>query len=139
MVAACSTPLVPNSPKPPALAGKKGDQLRGSTCGAAAAKIEKATGVTLEPVSQEPDVKSTLSKVTTGNADAGLVYVSDARAAGSSAVRTVDVPEATDVVNTYPVAALADADEPELAAEWVALVTGDVGRDALADAGFGLP
>ena len=62
-------------------------------CGAAAAKIEQATGVTLTPVSEEPDVKSTLGKVTSGDADAGLVYVTDVAAAGTS-VQGVSFPEA---------------------------------------------
>ena len=50
-------------------------------CGAATEKIEKATGVTLTPVSEEADVKSTLGKVISGDADAGLVYVTDVSSA----------------------------------------------------------
>ena len=74
-------------------------------CGAAAEKIEKATGVTLKPVSEEPDVKSALSKVTTGDADAGLVYVTDVTAAKGQ-VQGVSFPEAVQAVTNYPIAVL---------------------------------
>jgi molybdate transport system substrate-binding protein len=107
-------------------------------CGSATEKIEKATGVTLAPVSEEPDVKSVLGKVSTGNADAGLVYVTDVRSAGDS-VDGVDFPEAEQAVNDYPIVALSSGPQPDLAASFVALVTGEVGKKALEDAGFGTP
>lgn len=107
-------------------------------CGAAVEGIERSTGVTLAPVSEEPDVKSTLGKVTTGNADAGLVYVTDVLAAGP-AVTGVEIPEAASAVTRYPVAVLADAPQPELAAAFRDLVLGGAGRAALAAAGFGPP
>jgi molybdate transport system substrate-binding protein len=105
-------------------------------CGAAAAKIEKATGVTLAPVSQEPDVKSTLSKVTTGNADAGLVYVTDV-AAAKGTVQGVSFPEAKQAVTNYPIAVLEDSKQADLAAGFVAAVTGELGQKTLQAAGFG--
>jgi molybdate transport system substrate-binding protein len=107
-------------------------------CGAAAERIEKATGVTLSPVSEELDVKSTLGKVTTGNADAGLVYVTDVRAAGAE-VQGVDFPEAAQATTNYPIAVLRDAPEKELAGGFRGLVTGDDGRQVLGAAGFGAP
>ncbi len=107
-------------------------------CGSATEKIEEATGVTLAPVSEEPDVKSVLGKVSTGNADAGLVYVTDVRSAGDS-VDGVDFPEAEQAVNDYPIVALSSGPHPDLAASFVALVTGEVGKKALEDAGFGTP
>ena len=72
-------------------------------CGAAAEKIEKSTGVTLSPVSEEPDVKSTLGKVTSGDADAGLVYVTDVPAAGAG-VRGRHVPGGSQATTNYPIA-----------------------------------
>lgn len=105
-------------------------------CGAAAAKVEKATGVTLKPVSQEPDVKSALSKVTTGNADAGLVYVTDVTAAKGT-VQGVSFPESSQAVTNYPIAVLKNAKQADLAAKFQALVTGELGRKTLAAAGFG--
>jgi len=105
-------------------------------CGAAAAKVEKATGVTLMPVSQEPDVKSTLSKVTTGNADAGLVYVTDVISAKNT-VQGVMFPEARQAVTNYPIAVLKNASQADLAAKFQALVTGELGQKTLSAAGFG--
>lgn len=107
-------------------------------CGAAAEKIEQATGVTLTPVSEEPDVKSTLGKVTTGNADAGLVYVTDVLSAGAI-VQGVSFPEAAQAKTNYPIAVLKSAPQAALAAKFVELVTGDAGQKALAAAGFGAP
>ncbi len=107
-------------------------------CGAATERVEEAAGVTLSPVSEEGSVTDVLGKVTSGEADAGLVYVTDARRAGD-AVRVVDVPEAAAAVNRYPVAALADAASPEAAAAFVDLLAGPDGQELLADAGFGPP
>jgi molybdate transport system substrate-binding protein len=107
-------------------------------CGAATERIEQATGVTLSPVSEEPDVRSVLSRVQTGNADAGLVYVTDVRSAGD-AVQGVDFPESSQAVNGYPIAAMTSAQQPELASSFIELVTGDFGAKILRDAGFGTP
>ena len=107
-------------------------------CGAATRKIEQDTGVTLRPASEEPDVKAVLGKVTDGEADAGLVYVSDVRSAGD-AVTGVDFPEAAGAVNRYPVAPVRNGPNPELAARFVELVLGEDGRRVLAGAGFGAP
>jgi molybdate transport system substrate-binding protein len=107
-------------------------------CGAAAQRLQAVTGVTLAPVSEEPDVRSVLAKVTSGNADAGLVYVTDARSAGDRA-DGVDIAEAGAATTTYPIATLAGAAHPELAREFVELVGGPQGRAVLAAAGFGSP
>jgi molybdate transport system substrate-binding protein len=107
-------------------------------CGAAAEEIERAAGVTLSPVSEEPDVKSTLGKVTTGNADAGLVYATDVAAAGDD-VQGIAFPEAAQAVNQYPIAVIAAAPAADLARAFRDLVTGAEGRAALASAGFGSP
>jgi molybdate transport system substrate-binding protein len=105
-------------------------------CGAAVEKIEQAAGVTLSPVSEEPDVKSTLGKVTTGNADAGLVYATDVGAAGDD-VQGVEFPEAAQAVNDYPIAVIADASAADLGRAFQELVTGSEGRAVLGSAGFG--
>lgn len=107
-------------------------------CGAAAEEIERATGVSLSPVSEEPDVRSTLGKVTTGNADAGLVYATDVAAARED-VQGIAFPEAAQAVNAYPIAVIADAPAADLARAFRELVTGTEGRAALASAGFGRP
>jgi molybdate transport system substrate-binding protein len=105
-------------------------------CGAAAEKIEEATGVTLSPVSEEADVKSTLGKVTSGDADAGLVYVTDVAAARGS-VQGVSFPEADQAATNYPITVLKDAPQGQLAQQFVDVVTGDEGRQVLGAAGFG--
>lgn len=107
-------------------------------CGAATQKIEKANGVTLHPVSQENAVTDVLGKVTSGQADAGIVYVTDTKSAGER-VTTVEIPRTDQAVNSYPVVALKDSAEPELARQFVDLVRGDEGRKVLGDAGFGAP
>ena len=104
-------------------------------CGSATTKVEQSTGVTLAPVSEESSVTDVLNKVQTGQADAGLVYVTDAKGAGDK-VTAVSFPEAATVVNVYPIAALTQATQPELAAQFIALVTGPDGQQVLQDAGF---
>lgn len=107
-------------------------------CGTATVAVEKAAGVMLHPVSEENSVTDVLGKVSTGQADAGLVYVTDVRRAGSS-VTGIPFPESKSVVNTYPIATLKDSRNPALARAFVAYVTGKVGRSVLAAAGFGAP
>jgi molybdate transport system substrate-binding protein len=107
-------------------------------CGAATKKVEQATGVTLSPVSEESSVSDVLNKVTTGQADAGLVYVTDAKGAGDQ-VAAVSFPEAADAVNTYPIAVLKESKNPELARKFVGLVTGESGQKVLDAAGFAKP
>ncbi|TCP56567.1 molybdate transport system substrate-binding protein [Tamaricihabitans halophyticus] len=107
-------------------------------CGRATAEVQRAASVTLRLASEEQSVKAVLNKVQAGEADAGLVYVTDVRAAGD-AVTGVSFPEADQVINEYPIARLADAPNPELAAEFVELVRGQEGGRVLTDAGFGRP
>ncbi|WP_231569627.1 molybdate ABC transporter substrate-binding protein [Prescottella defluvii] len=107
-------------------------------CGTATQKIEDATGVRLTPVSEESSVTDVLGKVVTGQADAGLVYVTDAAGAGDKVVE-VRFPEAARVVNTYPIAVLNKSGNPETATDFVGFVAGMEGRAVLSDAGFGAP
>jgi len=89
-------------------------------------------------VSRELNVRQVLTKVTLGEADAGVVYRTDARSAGDK-VRVVEIPREVNVLADYPIATVAGALQPELARAWVALVRGSVGQAALAQAGFGPP
>lgn len=107
-------------------------------CGAAARALAEATGVDLAPVSEETSVTDVLGKVTSGEADAGLVYVTDVLAAGD-AVLGIDLPEAADAATTYPVAAMSDSEEPDTAQAFVEFVAGEEGREVLSAAGFGAP
>ena len=107
-------------------------------CGSATQKVEQVTGVTLYPVSEESAVTDVLSKVETGQADAGLVYVTDAKGAGDK-VASVAFPEAAGAVNTYPIAVLKESKSQELARKFVDLVTGEAGQKVLNAAGFANP
>ncbi|MFB9376512.1 molybdate ABC transporter substrate-binding protein [Kineococcus gynurae] len=107
-------------------------------CGAATTKVEEAAGIDLTPVSEENSVTDVLARVTSGEADAGLVYVTDVTAAGS-AVTGVPFPESARAVNTYPVATLKDSAEADLGREFVRYVTSPEGRGVLRAAGFGAP
>lgn len=106
-------------------------------CGNAALKVADAAGLTLAPVSEEESVSGVLTKVEDGEADAGLVYVTDVSAAGDD-LEGIDFPEAAEVVNHYPIVAVEGSEHAELAQEWIDLVLGD-GRQVLLDAGFGAP
>jgi len=107
-------------------------------CGAATARVEAAAGTTVHRASEEASVTDVLAKVTADEADAGLVYVTDAALAGDD-VEVVEVPETTTVVSTYPIAVTSGPASPALARQWLDLVTGPVGQAALAEAGFGPP
>ncbi|MFI5624066.1 molybdate ABC transporter substrate-binding protein [Nocardioides sp. NPDC051685] len=107
-------------------------------CGSATAQMEDKTGVDIKPVSEEQSVSDVLAKVTSGDADAGLVYVTDVTAAGDT-VTGVEFAESDEVVNTYPISALDGADDADLAQEFVDLVRSEAGQKVLSDAGFGQP
>jgi molybdate transport system substrate-binding protein len=123
------------------------DDLEGTTwvrcadevpCGRVARAVLEDGGVTAEPASLEDDVRATLDKVISGEADAGLVYASDAVAAGDD-VATVEIPGAEQQLTSYLVATLEQSEDADLAREWVDLMTSEEGRQALTDAGFTLP
>ena len=107
-------------------------------CGSATQKVEEATNVTLSPVSEENAVTDVLGKITSGQADAGLVYVTDAKTAGDK-VAEVPFPESSGAVNTYPIAVLKDAKNATAAQKFVDLVTSPEGQQVLTAAGFAAP
>ncbi|HVQ49320.1 MAG TPA: molybdate ABC transporter substrate-binding protein [Mycobacterium sp.] len=107
-------------------------------CGSATDKVEQAAGVALTPVSEESAVTDVLGKITSGQADAGLVYVTDAKGAGDK-VTAIPFPESSGAVNTYPIAALKESTNPAAAQKFVELVTGPQGQEVLASAGFAGP
>ncbi|MBD3923008.1 molybdate ABC transporter substrate-binding protein [Nocardioides cavernae] len=107
-------------------------------CGKVALAVLDANGVTAEPVSLEEDVRATLDKVVSGEADAGLVYATDAVAAADE-VDAVEIPGAEDELTSYFVTTLEQSEDADLAADWVAWVTSEEGQAILGDAGFGSP
>lgn len=104
-------------------------------CGNASVKVEKTAGLTLTPVSEEQDVTDVLGKVIAGEADAGLVYVTDVKGVGDK-VEGIEFPESSAAVNVYPITVLKDSRNPALATAFVDAVTGAQGQDVLAAAGF---
>jgi molybdate transport system substrate-binding protein len=107
-------------------------------CGRVALSVLEADGITAEPVSLEEDVRSTLDKVISEEAEAGLVYASDAVAAGD-AVTTIEIPGAEGHLTSYFAAPLGGAADADLAQAWVDLLTSEAGQQAFTDAGFTLP
>lgn len=105
-------------------------------CGAAAVKIQRATGVALTPVSEEQSVSDVLAKVESGEADAGLVYRTDVLAARGR-VLDVPFPEAASVGNDNSIVALRSGGRAALGQQFVELVLNPDGQKVLADAGFG--
>lgn len=107
-------------------------------CGRVALAVLDANGITAEPASLEEDVRAALDKVISGEADAGLVYATDAVATGDD-VATIEIPGAEEQLTSYLAATLEQAENAELAQEWVDLLSADRGQRALIDAGFELP
>jgi molybdate transport system substrate-binding protein len=85
-------------------------------------------------VSEEEDVRDVLAKVQLGEADAGIVYVSDAKVAGDE-VQRIAIPDEVNILATYPIAAVAGGDEA-LADAFIAYVLGPEGQAILAEFGF---
>ncbi|WP_116452246.1 molybdate ABC transporter substrate-binding protein [Blastococcus litoris] len=107
-------------------------------CGAAAAQVFEAAGITPVPDTEEEDVRAALTKVQLGEVDAALVYASDVRSAGDD-VEGIPFPEAEEAVNEYPVCVLADAPNPAAARAFADLVLSADGQAALEAAGFRAP
>jgi len=93
-----------------------------------------ADAVAANVVSEEEDVREVLTKVQLGEADAGIVYVSDA-ATATDEVTLIEIPEAVNVVATYPIAPTAEGDAA-LAEAFIAYVLGSEGQATLGEYGF---
>jgi molybdate transport system substrate-binding protein len=99
--------------------------------------LDKA-GVDVPPVSQEDNVKAVVTKVALGEADAGIVYVTDVTAGGDK-VEGVDIPEDQNVLATYPIATVKAAKAPDKAQAFIDLVLSDQGQQVLRQYGFRPP
>lgn len=106
-------------------------------CGEATKKLAEAQGITLKPVSEEQKVTDVRGKVESGEADAGIVYTTDAAAAKDKADK-IDIPNGG-VVNHYPIAQTAKPENPAGAQVFIDAVTGKAGQEILAKHGFGKP
>jgi molybdate transport system substrate-binding protein len=107
-------------------------------CGDLGREALANAGVTPAVDTEEPDVRSLLTKVEAGELDAGLVYATDVLAAGD-AVEGIEIPAADNVVAEYPIATLAEGGAAEVADAFVAYVLSDAGQDILASYGFDSP
>jgi molybdate transport system substrate-binding protein len=107
-------------------------------CGKYAKQILDTAAVALTPVSLEQNVKGVVTKVTAGEADAGIVYVTDVTAAGSKAAG-VDIPANINVVAKYPIASVKTSKNPEVDQTFIDFLLGDEGQAIMAKYGFGSP
>ena len=94
------------------------------------------TRVEAKVVSRELNVRQVLNKVSLGEADAGIVYRTDARSAKDT-VQIIDIPADLNVVAEYPMSSALRAPAPDLAKAWMELVTGPTGQATLGEFGFG--
>ena len=106
-------------------------------CGEATKKLAEAQGITLNPVSEEQKVTDVRGKVESGEADAGIVYTTDAAAAKDKTDK-IDIPDGG-VVNHYPIAPTAKPENPAGAQVFIDAVTGKAGQEILAKHGVGKP
>ena len=107
-------------------------------CGKYAEQILDTAKVALTPVSHEQNVKGVVTKVTTGEADAGIVYVTDIRAEAGKA-EMVTIPAGLNVVAKYPIATVKTSPHPEVDQAFIDFLTGPDGQALLATYGFTTP
>lgn len=111
---------------------------QGVPCGNATKQLADKLGVTLNPVSEEQKVTDVRAKVESGEADAGLVYTTDAKAAGDK-VEIVEIPRANEVVNSYPIALTVSTKNKEAAQKFIDAVLSEKGQAVLKKYGFSEP
>ncbi len=107
-------------------------------CGVTAAKVFTNANLTVTPVTQEIDVKAVLTKVTLGEVDAGVVYVTDVRSAGAK-VKGIKIPEDVNASTKYPIAALTKAPNKAAAQAFADYVLSAEGAGVLTADGFAKP
>ena len=107
-------------------------------CGAVARQVFDNAKVKVKPVTLEADVKSTLTKVETNEVDAGVVYVTDVRSAGSK-VTGIPIDSSVNASTEYPIAALTKAPNPTGAAAFVAYILSPAGQQVFTADGFEQP
>jgi molybdate transport system substrate-binding protein len=105
-------------------------------CGRYADEIFTKAGVTVTPDSLEQNVRGVVTKVTAGEADAGIVYVTDVIAAGDYAAM-VEIPADINVLAEYPIATTKDSTNAEAGEAFIDFLTGSDGQVIMAEYGFG--
>jgi molybdate transport system substrate-binding protein len=104
-------------------------------CGKYTQEVFSKAGVTVHPVSEETSVSSVVTKVTLGEADAGVVYTTDVKAAGDKAAG-VAIPANQNVTAEYPIVALKDAPNSDGANAFIDYVMSSAGQKVLESFGF---
>jgi molybdate transport system substrate-binding protein len=104
-------------------------------CGSYATSVFGKAGVKVTPVSQEDNVRAVVTKVSLGEADAGIVYATDVKAGGDR-VQGLAIPDEQNVVATYPIVQLKGATNQRAAQAFIALVAAPEGQKTLAAYGF---
>jgi molybdate transport system substrate-binding protein len=106
-------------------------------CGKYADQILSGVGVAIDPshITRGTDVKATLAAVTTGDAEAAIVYVTDAKSAGSS-VTAVPIPTWQNAFAIYPIAPIAASTNQDLANAWIKYTVSPAGQRTLQSFGF---
>ena len=87
-------------------------------------------------VSYEENVRAVLSKVILGEADAGIVYLSDALHAGPAQVMMIEIPDLLNATISYPIAPVKDSSQPELADQFIQFILSEAGQEILIRFGF---
>ncbi|MEM7799884.1 MAG: molybdate ABC transporter substrate-binding protein, partial [Chloroflexota bacterium] len=88
-------------------------------------------------VSEEDNVRRVAAKVALGEADAGIVYISDLTPDLRNQLNQVEIPESQNALATYPIGRLANAPQPEAADAFIDFVLSPAGQEILARSGFG--
>lgn len=107
-------------------------------CGSVAQQVFTNAKITVKPVTLEPDVKSVLTKVQLGEVDAGIVYVTDVKAADAK-VKGVEIADDVNASTDYPIAPLTKSGNAAVASTFVELVLSPAGQGVLTAAGFQAP
>jgi molybdate transport system substrate-binding protein len=104
-----------------------------------AREVLSKAGVTVQSASDEPNVKAVVAKIALGEADAGIVYVTDVASGGAApapAVEAVSIPDVNNLVATYPIAVLSAGNNAATGASFVEFVLSPEGQQILGSAGF---
>jgi molybdate transport system substrate-binding protein len=107
-------------------------------CGTVAKQVFDNAKITVTPVTEEADVKSVLAQVQLGEVDAGVVYVTDVRAAGDK-VKGIAIATDANASTSYPIAALSQAPNSAGAKAFVDFVLSSAGQAVLTHDGFAAP
>jgi molybdate transport system substrate-binding protein len=107
-------------------------------CGVTAQKVFSNAKISVKPVTLQPDVKSVLTQVELDNVDAGMVYVTDVKAAGSK-VKGIAIPASENASTAYPIATINSSKNKATAQAFAAYVASPAGQQVLAADGFEKP